>query len=54
MSDALAISGVTAVLEYYLGNVYTGLSSIFGGNVTLSAKAPDLVQAEIGSGASFS
>lgn len=50
MSTALAISAVTAVLQYYLGNVYTGLSSLFGGNVTVSAKAPDLVQSEFGSG----
>jgi hypothetical protein len=53
MSNALAISAVTAVLQYYLGNAYTGLSSLFGGNVTLSAKAPDLVQAELGAGATL-
>jgi hypothetical protein len=50
MSNALAIAGVSAVLEYYLNNAYNGLSSIFGANVTVSAKAPDLVQTEIGTG----
>jgi hypothetical protein len=47
MSNALAIAGVTAVLQYYLGNVYSGLSAIFGGTPTVSAKAPDMVQTEI-------
>lgn len=51
MSNALAIAGVSAVLEYYLSNAYTGLNTIFGSNVTVSAKAPDLVQTEIGTGA---
>ena len=50
MSSALAISAVTAVLQHFLRNVYSGLSPIFGGNVVLSSKAPDIVQAEIGSG----
>jgi hypothetical protein len=53
MSNALAIAGVSAVLEYYLSNAYTGLSTIFGANVTVSAKAPDLVQTEIGKGATL-
>lgn len=53
MSNALAIAGVSAVLEYYLNNAYYGLSSIFGSNVTVSAKAPDLVQTEIGTGATL-
>jgi hypothetical protein len=53
MSNALAIAGVSAVLEYYLNNAYHGLSSIFGSTVTVSAKAPDLVQAEIGTGATL-
>ena len=44
MSSALAIAGVSAVLQYYLANLYTGLSALFGGTVTVSAKAPDLVQ----------
>jgi hypothetical protein len=53
MSNALAIAGVSAVLEYYLSNAYNGLSTIFGANVTVSAKAPDLVQTEIGTGATL-
>jgi hypothetical protein len=51
MSNALAISAVTAVLQHYLSNVYSGLSALFGGNVALSSKAPDIVQTEIGNGA---
>jgi hypothetical protein len=43
MSSALAISGVSAVLEYLLTNIY----SAAGLNVTVSAKAPDLLQADI-------
>jgi Pvc16 N-terminal domain len=50
MSNALAIAGVTATLQYYLGNVYSGLSSTFGGAVTVSSKAPDLVQSSLGDG----
>jgi Pvc16 N-terminal domain len=48
MSSALAISGVTAVLEYLLNNVY---SSAGLGSVTVSAVAPDIVQGEVGAGA---
>lgn len=44
MSNALAISGVTAVLQYYLGGVYSGLSALFGGTVTVSSQAPDILQ----------
>jgi hypothetical protein len=44
MSDPLAISGVSAVLQYYLYNMYTPLSSIFGGQVAVTSQAPDLVQ----------
>jgi hypothetical protein len=50
MSSALAISAVSAVLQYYLHNVYTGLTALFGSPIGLSAKAPDLVQSELGSG----
>jgi hypothetical protein len=50
MSSALAIAGVSAALQFYLTNVYTPLSSLFGGAVTVSAIAPDLVQDAIGSG----
>jgi hypothetical protein len=45
MSNALAISGVTAVLEYILNNLFLGLSATFGSTVTVSSLAPDLVQA---------
>jgi hypothetical protein len=49
MSDALAISGVSAVLQFYLGNMYSNLSAQFGGTIGLSAQAPDLVQARFAS-----
>jgi uncharacterized protein DUF4255 len=51
MSSALAIAGVSAVLQFYLANLYTGLSALFGGTVTVSAKAPDIVQDAFNSGA---
>jgi hypothetical protein len=44
MSSALAIAGVSAVLQFYLTNLYTPVSALFGGTVTVSAKAPDIVQ----------
>src|SRR5262245_60072585 len=44
MSSELAIAGVSAVLQFYLTNLYTGLSALFGGTVTVSSKAPDIVQ----------
>jgi Pvc16 N-terminal domain len=53
MSSALAISGVTAALQYHLGNVYSGLSSLFGGTVVVSAQAPDLVQNTLGDGSTL-
>jgi hypothetical protein len=43
MSDALAIAAVSAVLEFYLDNVYTTLSTLFGGTVKVGSLAPDLV-----------
>ena len=49
MSNALAISGVSAVLQFYLGNMYSDLSAEFGGTIALSAQAPDLVQARFAS-----
>jgi hypothetical protein len=52
MSNALAISGVTAVLQYYLGGVYSGLSALFGGTVTVSSQAPDIIQNSFSSGGS--
>lgn len=47
MSSALAIAGVTAVLQYYLSNLFSGLTTLFGGTVAVSAKAPDIIQQEI-------
>ena len=44
MSSALAMAGVSAVLQYYLTNLYTPLTALFGGTVKVSAKAPDMVQ----------
>jgi Pvc16 N-terminal domain len=49
MSNALAVSAVTAVLQYLLNGVYSSLSSILGG-VTVSAVAPDIVQTNLGTG----
>jgi len=49
MSSALAIPGVTAVLRHYLNNTYNNVGSVLG-SVTVSAKAPDIVQAEVGTG----
>lgn len=51
MSNALAISGVTAVLQYYLIGVYSGLSALFGGTVTVSSQAPDIIQNAFSGGA---
>ena len=53
MSTALAIAGVSAVLQYYVGNAYTGLSSYFGGTPGVSAKAPDIVQTLLGTGSAL-
>ena len=50
MSDPLAISGVSAVLQFYLYNMYTPLSSMFGGQVSVTSLAPDLVQEGFGPG----
>lgn len=50
MSDPLAISGVSAVLQFYLYNMYTSLSSMFGGQVAVTSQAPDLVQNSFGGG----
>jgi hypothetical protein len=51
MSSALAIAGVSAVLQFYLGNLYAGLSALFGTTVTVSSKAPDVVQESFVGGA---
>jgi hypothetical protein len=50
VSSALALAGVSAVLQFYLANLYAGLSALFGSTVTVSAKAPDLVQDSFGGG----
>jgi hypothetical protein len=47
MSSALALSGVTAVLQYFLNIVYNDPSSPLGG-VAVSAIAPDIVQTNLG------
>lgn len=46
MSSALAISAVSAVLQFYLNNIYGPLHSMFGGTITVSSQAPDLVQSK--------
>ncbi len=51
MSSALAISGVTAVLQYLLNTVCNAPSSPLG-SVLVSAIAPDIVQSSLGSGSS--
>ena len=40
MSSPLALAGVSAVLQYYLTNLYTPLTSLFGGTVGVTTKAP--------------
>ena len=49
MSGPLAIAGVTAVLQHFLGVVYNNPSSVLG-SVFVSAIAPDVVQTNLGSG----
>ena len=51
MSNALAISAVTAVLQRFLTVVYNDPNTHVGGSVTVSAIAPDIVQSALGSGA---
>lgn len=51
MSNELAIAGVTAVLEYILNHIFSGLTSLLGSTVTVSSLAPDLVQNSFTSGA---
>jgi hypothetical protein len=43
MSNALAISGVTSVLQYYLNEIY-GVAVGFSSAVTVSCKAPDQIK----------
>jgi Pvc16 N-terminal domain len=49
MSNALAIAGVTAVLQYYLTNLYASpsVSPNFPSGVKVSCLAPDQVQSDI-------
>ncbi len=49
MSNALALSAVTTVLQTCLGLVYNNPGSALG-TVTVSAVAPDIVQAKVGTG----
>src|SRR5262245_2614777 len=51
MSSPLAIAGVTAVLQHFLGVVYNSPGSVLG-SVLVSALAPDVVQTNLGSGSS--
>ena len=44
MSDPLALSAVSAVLQFYLFNMYTSVASAFGGQPAVTSQAPDLVQ----------
>jgi hypothetical protein len=52
MSSALAISGVSAVLQYFLNNVYINSPLAALGTIKISAVAPDVVQSTFGKGAS--
>jgi hypothetical protein len=53
MSTMLAIAGVSAVLEYYMQNAYSGTTGLFGNTVKVSAVAPDVVQATYNSPTDF-
>src|ERR1700722_4152152 len=47
MSNALAISAVTAILQYYLNSLYGTVAGQFQSAVTVSCLAPDQVQQEL-------
>jgi len=47
MSNELAIAGVTAVLQYYMTNLYVGVADHFPSTVTVSCLAPDQVQHDL-------
>jgi len=53
MSTMLAIAGVSAVLEYYLQNAYSGTTGLFSDAVSVTSVAPDVVQAGYSSPADF-
>jgi hypothetical protein len=50
MSDPLAISAVSAVLQFYLFRMYKQpqVAPVFGGSVKVTSQAPDLVQNSFG------
>ena len=50
MSNALAIAGVTAVLQHYLHNLYVSVGSNFPSPVHVSCLAPDQIQQQLMSG----
>jgi uncharacterized protein DUF4255 len=50
MSDALAIAGTTAVLQYYLHNLYGTVAANFPTPVHVSSLAPDQVQQQLQAG----
>ncbi|HTX51587.1 MAG TPA: DUF4255 domain-containing protein, partial [Caulobacteraceae bacterium] len=50
MSNALAIAGVTAVLQHYLHNLYQTVGANFPSAVRVSCLAPDQVQQKLTSG----
>ncbi|HEV2447166.1 MAG TPA: DUF4255 domain-containing protein, partial [Candidatus Sulfopaludibacter sp.] len=52
MSNALAISGVTSVLQYYLNLAYHQSKSVLG-SVSVTAVAPDIVQTSQAGGPSL-
>lgn len=52
MSNALAIAGVTAVLQHYLHNLYASVASNFPSPVHVSCLAPDQIQQQLTSGGS--
>jgi len=47
MSNALAISAVSAVLQYYLHNMFANLTSLFGSTPQVTVQAPDIVQTAV-------
>lgn len=49
MSNALAIAAVTATLEQFLNAALNAPQTTVGGTVTISALAPDILQAKLGS-----
>jgi Pvc16 N-terminal domain len=52
VSNALAIAGVTAVLQHYLHHLYSTVANNFPSPVTVSCLAPDQVQQQLQTGQS--